>query len=315
MNARHRTVLRQYNLAERLPLLITICIRMLLLRLVFYAESKFLFDLAVGRNVSLQRRGRFNSFEFNDDELGHCLVTLRRHTSDFIVFFRCLIERSYLPVVRLIKQCGPESETLTIIDAGANIGMSALYFARAFPQARVIALEADQANYELCCANMKDSALDKVTVLHQALWKEGAWLNLAADFRDGRAWARSVVPTIEASRVHGQSVEGIDLNSLLTCYAPDGVDLLKIDIEGAENQVFESPEMVATWLPKIRFIALEIHNQAGYDLIIPQLLQHGFFLFHRGELTIGVQQRLTTSDRLLEYFRLEPMSRESPIII
>jgi FkbM family methyltransferase len=303
----------QYSYLERVVLLATLVLRRLLVRLLFYLESEHVFRLAAERALLARRCGPANSIEMIDHDIGRVRLTLRRHTSDFTVFSHCLIDQHYRPVVGLMQNCLTDTPVRMIIDAGANIGASAVYLGRMFPDATVLALEADRDNCKLCEANVTSSGLNNVTVLHRALWTDGGVLDVANDFRDGRAWALRVGPQTRRSAAHSL-VNGIDMITIIESCAPCGIDLLKLDIEGAEERIFRSADVVATWLPHIRVIAVEIHERRGYDLILPQLRQHGFFVFQRNELTIGIRQDQTTPGLLLDYFRGEPIVREAPLI-
>jgi hypothetical protein len=55
------------------------------------------------------------------------------------------------------------------------------------------------------------------------------------------------------------NVEGWDIRSLLSLAAEDHVDLLKVDIEGSEMELFG--HNASSWLPKIRNICIELHGQ------------------------------------------------------
>ena len=117
-----------------------------------------------------------------------------------------------------------------IIDAGANIGLTSVYLANRFPSARLLALEVDQQNFELLAANTR--AYPRITPLLKGLWHRRA--NLVIDNPEDHAWAFTVS---EASEEGSSTVEGISVADLLRDFGWERVDLLKLDIEGAELEV------------------------------------------------------------------------------
>lgn len=70
----------------------------------------------------------------------------------------------------------------------------------------------------------------------------------------------------------------------------DEIDVLKIDIEGAEFVIF-ADNADTDWLQKVRFLAIEIHPDAGDVLVIKKKLREfGFTIFETGETTIGINR-------------------------
>lgn len=111
-----------------------------------------------------------------------------------------------------------------IIDGGANVGLATLFFKRTHKNARVVAVEADPAVAELLQENIRSYGLSDIEVLTGALWDSAEELQFNPDHADGGSVATG----------GGTKVQGILLSDLI-----DGrtVDLLKLDIEGAETRV------------------------------------------------------------------------------
>jgi FkbM family methyltransferase len=136
----------------------------------------------------------------------------------------------------------------TIIDAGANIGLSAVFFATRFPNARVIAVEPEAANYRLLERNA--APYPQVTPLRAALWSNDMQVSLSnpSDRVDSYRFSASA---------EGASVQAFSIPSLLTRFGIAAVDVLKIDIEGAETEVFAgSPQ----WVDRVRMFVVELHG-------------------------------------------------------
>jgi FkbM family methyltransferase len=137
-----------------------------------------------------------------------------------------------------------------IIDAGANVGYSALRFQKEFPGATIIGLEPEGHNADQFERNCKP--YHNIKLERKALWATDTRLRIRS--LDAGTSAFQVVedPTGE--------VEGISINSLMTKYGLPRIDLLKIDIEGSEKAIFSNPRS-KTWLPAVSIILVETHDR------------------------------------------------------
>ncbi|MCE7058796.1 FkbM family methyltransferase [Dyadobacter sp. CY343] len=115
-----------------------------------------------------------------------------------------------------------------IFDCGANVGMSVLYFKNLYPNARVLAFEAEPEIAALLKKNLATNAIQGVEVVDKAVWKdsEGIW------FGSESADSSSIY-----SQSEKQKVASVRLKDFLL--AEKHIDFLKIDIEGAEKEVLD----------------------------------------------------------------------------
>jgi FkbM family methyltransferase len=172
-------------------------------------------------------------------------VYLRIGTTDASVFRQVLLEQQYdLPV--------PMTPAV-IIDAGANIGLSALYFANKYPNAIIIAIEPEDSNYELLKKNT--AAYPKIRALKLAIWKENTQLCLF-DPMAGHHGFQIVKQVPTGGRIK-KYVKAVSLDTLMAEMNLGSVDILKIDIEGAEKYVFEG---ASAWINKIAVVMVELHD-------------------------------------------------------
>jgi len=223
------------------------------------------------------------------DDLGDFTVHVRKNSSDMAVIHQVIIKNQYGPLAALVRQKYRE-EVRTVIDAGANIGLATLHLKRNFPEAHVIALEPDEGNYQMLLKNIAANKLTKVVPLKAGLWRSRKHLRVVHDTGDGREWAFSVEETaVQAS----DTVAGYGIADLMQDNGWEFIDILKIDIEGAERFVFEEDGAVRAFLSRTRFLAIEIHDQfvsrAG---VYAQLRANGFEYFDSGELTIAFNAAL-----------------------
>jgi FkbM family methyltransferase len=172
-------------------------------------------------------------------------VSLRRETSDFLVFEEIFIEQQY-------QFPAPEGPLPIIIDAGANIGLSALYFLRRHPSARIICLEPEDSNFELLCTNL--ICYPGVILLKKGLWHSAALL--AIQDISAPKWGFELS---EATDEHG-GIEGVTVSDLIRDYKLPVIDLMKVDIEGSEREVFGNSSLA--WLGQVRRLIIEVHENS-----------------------------------------------------
>jgi len=144
-----------------------------------------------------------------------------------------------------------------IVDAGAHVGVATHYFKRLYPQARVLALEANPVTFALLRRNISHNGLEDVRPLHAALAPEAGEITFFASANDEEpgAWGDSAVqqPWHEGETTTQVKVPAVTLSSLLT----EPVDLLKLDIEGLETAVLAE---AVPRLGKVRRVILEFHG-------------------------------------------------------
>jgi FkbM family methyltransferase len=215
-------------------------------------------------------------------------VTVRMFpSSDEAVFDQLFVRREYAPV------CGREGEAKLILDLGANVGYASAIFASRFPSARILAVEPDPGNYELCQRNLAPYG-DRVQTLLGAVWARRSRLALERGGGcDGREWATRVA---EAGPASEASVEAWDIEGLLEMAGATEVDLVKIDIEGSEVEVFAAD--TSRWLPRVRNLCIELHDEkcrevflramAGFDY---ELEEHGEYTFCFDLRPVGAMQQ------------------------
>lgn len=141
------------------------------------------------------------------------------------------------------------SDPRWIIDAGANVGYSALWFAEKYPNSEIVAIEPDPGNFSILQRNVR--GYQRIHVLQAALWDTDGLVRLTdPGYGD---WGFHV-----SSNGSGREVEAVSVESLIERFRIDRIGLLKIDIEGGEHAVFQS---CGPWLDKVDTIAIELHDR------------------------------------------------------
>jgi FkbM family methyltransferase len=183
-----------------------------------------------------------------------------------------------------------------IFDLGANVGYSSAYFLTCFPNATVVAVEPDPGNFELCRKNLAPYG-DRAKVVLGAVWSKRARLKLSRDtFGDGREWATQVRESEDDE--DQATVDGWDIPSLLHLVGGTHIDLLKIDIERSELEIFGASS--SSWLSKVRNICIELHGPDCKEVFLDALKDFDYDLGSSGELTVSwnLQRKTTSAQRV-----------------
>ncbi len=165
------------------------------------------------------------------------------------------------------------SDEPVIFDCGSNVGTSCLYFSRLYPKSKIYAFEADPDVYSVLIQNVKSYGMSNVTVFNKAVWKDEDGIEISQSGADGSSMFT------EGEKV---KVQSISLNNLINKEAV--IDLLKIDIEGAEYEVLVDCK---NSLSKVKNIFVEYHSYLNGGQKLGEILtlfeQSGFRYFIRQE--------------------------------
>jgi FkbM family methyltransferase len=196
---------------------------------------------------------------------------LRKGSTDFKVFRAIMVFGQYN--ISKINSKGVE----TIVDLGSNIGFSVLHFKSKYPRARIIAVEPEQKNFALLQKNVEKYT--DVHCLNYAVWHTTKNLGIY-DSGLGEYGYR----VVEANDKQVGSVPTITMNEIIDKYNIDHIDILKIDIEGAEKELFSTN--YESWLPKVRCIVIELHDlyrPGCATAFFRAISQRQFDMFCKGE--------------------------------
>jgi FkbM family methyltransferase len=159
----------------------------------------------------------------------------------------------------------------TIIDAGANIGLSAVFFANRFPGATIVAIEPEAGNFALLQRNTASYA--NVVPLHAALWSEDTDLSLSNP--DDR------VDSYRFGAEGGtQVVRAFSVPSILDRFGMTRTDVLKIDIEGGEAAVFADRPF---WVDRVGMFIVELHGEEAERAFHDATARLAGLRYRRGE--------------------------------
>lgn len=149
--------------------------------------------------------------------------------------------------------------TPVIIDCGANIGMSALYFLHLYPQAKLYLIEADENVANILEENLHQNGKKCERLERKAAWVHDKGVQFSPDGADGGSIHTNGDSTV-ASLNFWQYLAEFDL-----------VDFLKIDIEGAENVIFK--EYYSGCLSNVQHLFLEYHSTVDEEQMLGEILE------------------------------------------
>lgn len=157
-----------------------------------------------------------------------------------------------------------ENKKPVIIDCGANIGLSVLYFKHTHPEAVIYAFEPDTKNYNYLAENVKSYGWEKSVFIYKQLVSDTAGFEYFEELGN----AGSKIVSENAQNNNTTKIEKIRLKDFLTelnCK----IDFLKLDIEGSEFDVI--PDLKELY-PIIQKMYIEFHSDVNnfpemYDYI------------------------------------------------
>lgn len=151
------------------------------------------------------------------------------------------------------------SNSPIIVDVGAHIGISTLYFKMLYPRAHILAIEPFEENFKILKKNVESNRLTDVSLFQFAVGLENTLRDFYVD-ETSTKWhsTGSFIPHAWNNQQQTKQtlVEVRRLSQLL----PKKVDLLKLDVEGAEEEVLEE---LGIGVQRIKKIIFEFHPAYG----------------------------------------------------
>ena len=189
-------------------------------------------------------------------------IYLRPFTSDWTALRHVLEERDCdVPLDR---------EPRFIIDGGANIGLASVLLANRYPQARILAVEPHSDNAILLRLNCRE--YPNVQLVPSAIWSSNTYLEIANPDTEihGGFQVRATGPTPTPGSFHA-----VTIADLLATGGATEIDLLKLDIEGAETEIFSHGS--ERWISAVRALVIETHGPAAERIVRETMSAAGRF--------------------------------------
>jgi len=179
-----------------------------------------------------------------------------------------------------------------IVDCGANIGLSAHWFLREYSDAKVYCFEPDPIVFAKLSNNLNSGSSSRVQLLNDAVYTREGVLSFQPDGKDGGM----LTDGINKNNIR---VKAIDFSSFLSTF--EKVDMLKIDIEGAEKVLIPH---IANKLYKVENLFIEYHQRENEEPFLASILnvleQAGFF--YRLESVVKLQNPISSKKMINGYY-------------
>jgi len=138
----------------------------------------------------ISKKEKYNIIKFkNSAGEKDMTLCLRRMTTDFNIYGQIFRFQEYKPLIDIVNNLS-KKKVEYIVDAGANVGCSTVYFKLLFPNAKVVAIEPESGNFNILKKNIELNEMQGDVFAEKAgLWKDNSNLEITTDFRDGREYA------------------------------------------------------------------------------------------------------------------------------
>ena len=189
-------------------------------------------------------------------------VWLREPGTDFSTFHEIVLKSIYQTVVERVGTCE------YVLDLGGNIGLTSLYFADKFPGCRILTVEPSPDNREVLAQNLAPLvAVGRCQICAGAVWREDTTVDLGLP-PEGTGYDAIQVSGSETSEMR-QPVPAYTVETLMRTAGFPRADIVKIDVEGAETELFRGP---TEWLARVNAISIEFHGNSrqgsGFDALV-----------------------------------------------
>jgi FkbM family methyltransferase len=175
---------------------------------------------------------------------------VRPGTTDLKVLWDTFHYKYHLPPFKLKSNC-------IIVDLGANVGYTVAHFANLYPDAYIVGVEMDKANYDIAVKNIYHLGL-RCHLEHAAVWSNNQQVIYDADGE----WGFHIVNKKINSNSNFKSAPAKTIADIFREHKLTSIDYLKMDIEGSEAEVLKDP---GEWLNSVRSMKIEVHPQFNPD--------------------------------------------------
>jgi FkbM family methyltransferase len=202
--------------------------------------------------VKLSKIERGNSkkgfIKLNLNGLGHS-IKIRKNYIDKEVVGYVFADQYHLPPKEVILPKNP-----VILDLGSNIGLTVVHLKKVYPDATIYAYEMNTENYLLAKYNTK--SYDGVYLHNEAIWIENSVVSYSpsSDFD-----AYSIKDNADDN--NSIKINSTTISKIIETYNLSKIDFVKMDIEGAEEDVLKNQDL--SWLHIVNALNIEMHLDEG----------------------------------------------------
>lgn len=215
-------------------------------------------------------------------------VMLRQNTLDNFVAHEIFVHQFYDVSMKNSRMYSDYIEEYSvrepkyILDAGGNIGLAAIYYAVNYPNAEIITVEPDTDNYYLLCEHVKH--YKNIKPVRGAVWDKQT--KVCISNRKHAVWDNGTLNAgkyiVDENAVENEEyVPAFTIDYLMGKHGIDKIDILKMDVEGAEREIFSGEHK--KWLPKVKILIVEHHDfykPGSTKALFKALTDYDFHFFH-----------------------------------
>lgn len=187
------------------------------------------------------KKGNYDSFRLK--KLQHPF-SMRKNPYDYATFEEVLLREDY--------NIDFGFEPRTIIDGGANIGLTSVFFANKFPNANIVAVEPEKENFQILQKNT--NSYSNISLLNAGIWDHNTFLSVVDEGKGNNAFTVKEVPVNTEN-----AIKALSVYEIMKQQDWSTIDILKLDIEGTEKNIFE--KNYESWLPFVRVLIVELHDR------------------------------------------------------
>lgn len=200
--------------------------------------------LSFGEAISFyikMKTGKWNNFKLK--KLNHPFA-IRNNPFDFATLEEVLLKGDY--------NMDLSFQPLTIIDGGANIGLTSVFFANKYPNAQIVSIEPEMGNFEMLKKNT--SHYPNISLINAGIWNRKTDLAIVDNGKGNNSFTVE-----ELTQPTGTSIKAVSISDVMNENKWKTIDILKLDIEGSEKNVFE--KNYESWLPFVKVLIVELHDR------------------------------------------------------
>lgn len=187
-------------------------------------------------------------------------IKLRTYSSDPYIFKEIFLEKEY--------DLALKNKPNLIVDVGANVGYASIFFACKYPEAEIIAVEPEQGNFAILKRNIEPYS--NIQAIKSGVWSKSGYLKIENP-QDAEC-AFQFKYTEESTG----NIKCLTIGDILNTSNYNYIDLLKIDIEGAEKELFSQN---TEWLKDVGALNIELHDRfkpGCKESFLSAINQYGF---------------------------------------
>jgi FkbM family methyltransferase len=162
------------------------------------------------------------------------------------IFFDKELESHYLP-----------ADASYILDLGANIGLSTLFFANRYRNGKIVSVEPSRDNFEMLKKNSAQIGMRAIPLL-AAAWHTDSTLAVRTTDASGAPLGAWGIQVAEAGPEVADECQALSVPTIMSMLDLPTLDILKIDVEGAEADIFAGNN---EWLSNVSLLLIEFHER------------------------------------------------------